>query len=33
VDPHLEQERAPHENCLPTRQPRHYRTQPPVGRC
>jgi hypothetical protein len=31
VDPHLQQERAPQEDCLPTRWPRHCRTQPPVG--
>jgi hypothetical protein len=33
VDPHLEQERAPQEDHLPTRRPRHYRTQPPLRSC
>jgi hypothetical protein len=33
VDPHLEQEMAPQEDRLPTRRPRHCRTQPPVGSC
>jgi hypothetical protein len=28
VDPHLEQERAPQEDRLPTCRPRHCRTQP-----
>jgi hypothetical protein len=31
VDPHLQQERAPQEDCLPTCLPRHCRTQPPIG--
>jgi hypothetical protein len=29
VDPHLEQERAPQVDRLPTRRSRHCRTQPP----
>jgi hypothetical protein len=33
VDPHLQQERAPQEDRLPTRRPRHCRTQPLVGSC
>jgi hypothetical protein len=33
VDPHLEHERAPQEDRLPTRRPRHCRTQPLVGSC
>jgi hypothetical protein len=33
VDPHLQQERAPQEDRLPTHRRRHCRTQPPIGSC